>query len=297
MKQSLQLKLGQQLTMTPQLQQAIKLLQLSTLDLQQEIQLALDSNPMLELIEDDGESSPAESTDDNINEQLSSQSDQITAVDTVQDTQADSLPNGEWDETMPNELPVDTQWDDLLPSSSAPLRTAPEGGEMDFDQRNSVEPELQDLLQWQLNLTRLSDVDRLIAMSIIDSVDGMGRLTVSPEEIHQSLEDELEIDLDEVVAVLHALQQFEPAGVCARDLQECLMIQLKQLPAGTQWLEQAKQIVSRHMNQLASGDFAQIQRRMRLQEDQINRGNGAGTDLTALSRRGSGSRRYRIYRS
>lgn len=269
MKQSLQLKLGQQLTMTPQLQQAIKLLQLSTLDLQQEIQLALDSNPMLELIEDDGESSPAESTDDNINEQLSSQSDQITAVDTVQDTQADSLPNGEWDETMPNELPVDTQWDDLLPSSSAPLRTAPEGGEMDFDQRNSVEPELQDLLQWQLNLTRLSDVDRLIAMSIIDSVDSMGRLTVSPEEIHQSLEDELEIDLDEVVAVLHALQQFEPAGVCARDLQECLMIQLKQLPAGTKWLEQAKQIVSRHMNQLASGDFAQIQRRMRLQEDQL----------------------------
>ncbi|MEP6389362.1 MAG: RNA polymerase factor sigma-54 [Halioglobus sp.] len=268
MKQSLQLKLGQQLTMTPQLQQAIKLLQLSTLDLQQEIQQALDSNPMLELIEDDGDPSPAESSDDSITESLSGQSDQTEQSD-LQGTEPESLPAGEWDETIPNDLPVDTQWDDLLPSSSAPARAAPDGAEMDFDQRNSAEPELQDLLLWQLNLTRLSDVDRVIAMSIIDSVDSMGRLSVTPEEIHQSLEQELEIDLDEVIAVLHALQQFEPAGVCARDLQECLMIQLKQLPPSTPWLEQAKQMVSRHMSQLASGDFPQIQRRMRLKEDQL----------------------------
>ncbi|MEP4485771.1 RNA polymerase factor sigma-54 [Marinobacter alexandrii] len=268
MKQSLQLKLGQQLTMTPQLQQAIKLLQLSTLDLQQEIQLALDSNPMLELVEDDGDSTSAESSDDGSTESLSSQSDQSVLTD-LQGAEPESLPAGEWDETMPNELPVDTQWDDLLPSSSAPARATPDGAEMDFDQRNSAEPELQDLLLWQLNLTRLSDVDRVIALSIIDSVDNMGRLNATPEEIHESLELELEIDLDEVVAVLHALQQFEPAGVCARDLQECLMIQLKQLPSSTQWLEQAKQMVSRHMSQLASGDFAQIQRRMRLKEDQL----------------------------
>jgi len=269
MKQSLQLKLGQQLTMTPQLQQAIKLLQLSTLDLQQEIQLALDSNPMLELIEDDSDSSPSESANPNDESPLSGESEKVNATEPPQDAQVDSMQDGEWADTIPNELPVDTQWEDLLPSSSAPTRTAPEGAEMDFDQRNSVEPELQDLLLWQLNLTRLSDVDRLIAMSIIDSVDGMGRLNTSVEEIHLSLEEQLEIELDEVVAVLHALQQFEPAGVCARDLQECLMIQLKQLPAGTQWLEQAKQMVSRHMSQLASGDFSQIQRRMRLKEDQL----------------------------
>jgi len=269
MKQSLQLKLGQQLTMTPQLQQAIKLLQLSTLDLQQEIQLALDSNPMLELIEDDSDSSPSESANPNDESPLSGESEKVNATEPPQDAQVDSLQDGEWADTIPNELPVDTQWEDLLPSSSAPTRTAPESAEMDFDQRNSVEPELQDLLLWQLNLTRLSDVDRLIAMSIIDSVDGMGRLNTSVEEIHLSLEEQLEIELDEVVAVLHALQQFEPAGVCARDLQECLMIQLKQLPAGTQWLEQAKQMVSRHMSQLASGDFSQIQRRMRLKEDQL----------------------------
>jgi RNA polymerase sigma-54 factor len=269
MKQSLQLKLGQQLTMTPQLQQAIKLLQLSTLDLQQEIQQALDSNPMLELIEDDGEPVSSEGAGDSTNEDISSQSAEAKPSDESPHSDTDSLETGDWDDTLPNDLPVDTQWDDLLPSSSAPARAAPEGSEMDFDQRNSAEPELQDLLLWQLNLTRLSDVDRVIALSIIDAVDNMGRLTASVEEIHESLEDELEIDLDEVVAVLHALQQFEPTGVCARDLQECLMIQLKQLPASTPWLEQAKQMVLRHMSQLASGDFAQIQRRMRLKEEQL----------------------------
>ena len=72
--------------------------------------------------------------------------------------------------------------------------------------------------------------------------------------------------LDEVVAVLHRLQQFEPAGVCTRDLQECLLVQLQQLPADTPWLDQARSILSRHINQLGSGDFSQILRRTRLKE-------------------------------
>ena len=69
--------------------------------------------------------------------------------------------------------------------------------------------------------------------------------------------------------MLHMLQQFEPAGVCARDLEECLKIQLQQLPADTPRLDQARVLISRHMNQLASGDFAQIMRRMRLDEDTL----------------------------
>ena len=80
---------------------------------------------------------------------------------------------------------------------------------------------------------------------------------------------DLDIDLDEVVAVLHRLQQFEPSGVCARDLQECLLIQLNHLPPDTPWLEQAKLVVGRYLNQLASSDFAQILRRTRLDEDQL----------------------------
>ncbi|MEP1594518.1 MAG: RNA polymerase factor sigma-54, partial [Halieaceae bacterium] len=81
--------------------------------------------------------------------------------------------------------------------------------------------------------------------------------------------EELEIELDEVVAVLHRLQRFEPTGVCSRDLRECLLIQLQQLPADTPWLEQARILVNRHISQLGSGDYAQILRRTRLKEEEL----------------------------
>jgi RNA polymerase sigma-54 factor len=256
MKQSLQLKLGQQLTMTPQLQQAIKLLQLSTLDLQLEIQQVLDSNPMLEVEEDEA---GAEAEAASNGETTPEQAEAATGTsDDAEEWQADSLSD---------DLPVDTQWEDLLPSSAP----APAGDAVDFDQdsRRAGGESLRDHLLWQLNLTRMSDTDRLIAMAIIDAVDDNGRLTETLEDIHESVSEELDIELDEVVAVLHMLQQFEPAGVCARDLEECLRIQLQQLPADTPYLDQARILVTRHMNQLASGDFAQIMRRMRLDEDTL----------------------------
>ncbi|MEH6568145.1 MAG: RNA polymerase factor sigma-54 [Halioglobus sp.] len=264
MKQSLQLKLGQQLTMTPQLQQAIKLLQLSTLDLQQEIQQALDSNPLLEVAEDSGEVA-AENAD-------STSTESETSSEAISDNQATDLvtENPDWDATIPDELPVDTQWEDLMPSS-APSAPAPEGAEMDYASQNSADESLADKLYWQLNLTRLSDVDRVIAMAIIDSTDPGGRLTASIDDIHQSLVAgmDVEIELDEVVAVLHAVQQFEPAGVCTRDLQECLLVQLRQLPASTPWLEEAKMVINRYIVQLGNADFAQILRRSKLKEDSL----------------------------
>jgi RNA polymerase sigma-54 factor len=270
MKQSLQLKLGQQLTMTPQLQQAIRLLQLSTMDLQQEIQQALDSNPLLELNEDDspddnsGGETGALSTSDGPMESLeqiaSASSDQGEAEQPAADTSA---------EVLPDDLPVDTQWDDLLPSGSAPPPPPDELADNDFESRSGSQQSLQEHLLWQLNLTRLSDTDRLIAMAIIDATDDNGRLSLELDDIFQSLGEELEIEIEEVVAVLHMLQQFEPAGVCTRDLQECLLVQLQQLPANTVHLDQAKQILNRHLPQLASGDFSQILRRTRLKEDQL----------------------------
>jgi len=270
MKQSLQLKLGQQLTMTPQLQQAIRLLQLSTLDLQQEIQQALDTNPLLEVSEDDDVEAAEDNRDSGTGDATSDgplQSMERTA-------NADSDEDSDWsssdsDFSMPENLPVDTQWDDLLPSSSAPPPAAEDYGENDFDSRNAAVESLREQLIWQLGLTRLSDTDRLIALSIIDATDSNGRLMLSLEDIHESLTEQLEIDLDEVVAVLHRLQQFEPAGVCTRNLQECLQVQLNQLPPGTPWLEQAKLVIGRHINQLASSDFKQIQRRMRLSEGEL----------------------------
>jgi RNA polymerase sigma-54 factor len=170
---------------------------------------------------------------------------------------------------MPEDLPVDTQWDDLLPSASAPTAPPEDHPDNDIDSRNATSDSLRERLLWQLSLTRLSDTDRLIALAIIDATDGNGRLVLSLEEIHESLATALDIDFDEVVAVLHRLQQFEPAGVCTRDLQECLQVQLDQLPPTTPWLEQAKLVISRHINQLASSDFNQIQRRTRLKEQEL----------------------------
>ncbi|MFV0279024.1 MAG: RNA polymerase factor sigma-54 [Parahaliea sp.] len=266
MKQSLQLKLGQQLTMTPQLQQAIRLLQLSTLDLQQEIQQALDSNPLLEMAEDEDSPEPADNSERH--QEVTSESGdgpleslESTATDKDSDSQ-------DWQDSLPDDLPVDTQWEDLLPSA-APAGSGEEGSDSDFESRNSSEESLQEKLLWQLNLTRLSDVDRVIALAIIDATDHNGRLTASLEEILETLTPELDIELDEVVAVLHCLQPFEPAGVCAQNLQECLMIQLNQLPQHTPYLESARLVVSRHMSQLGAADYGQIMRRGRLSEEDL----------------------------
>jgi RNA polymerase sigma-54 factor len=267
MKQSLQLKLGQQLTMTPQLQQAIRLLQLSTLDLQQEIQEALESNPLLEIPEDESHEIGDDQTDgfDGIND---GQELEKTASENFDDgTELGSTEVA----NIPDDLPVDTQWDDLLPSASAsaPAPSADENFEGDIGATNTGSDSLREQLLWQLGLTRLSDTDRLIALSIIDATDDNGRLLLTDEDIYNSLENDIEIDPDEVVAVLHRLQQFEPSGVCARSLQECLQIQLNHLPASTPWLDQAKLIIGRYLKQLATSDYAQILRRTRLQEHEL----------------------------
>ncbi|MAC34489.1 MAG: RNA polymerase factor sigma-54 [Haliea sp.] len=270
MKQSLQLKLGQQLTMTPQLQQAIRLLQLSTLDLQQEIQQALDSNPLLEVAEDDTGGDAEVDNTQRLEREAPQHSD--GPLESLEGTagggSGENRDDWQTSGAMPEELPVDTQWEDLIPTG-APAGAGGDDSDFDLDTRNSQSESLQDHLRWQLNLTRLSDTDRVIALALIDATDSNGRLQTSVEDIHEAFRDDLEIDLEEVVAVLHCLQQFEPAGVCTRDLQECLLVQLQQLPANTPYLEQARQVISRYLNQLGSGDYNQILRRMRLKEDQL----------------------------
>lgn len=266
MKQGLQLKLGQQLTMTPQLQQAIRLLQLSTLDLQQEIQQALEENPMLEVEEDQGDPDSAINEDTTINENSSTEG--LLDNPELNGNVAEATTDSTVEPSMPEDLPVDTQWEDILPSS-APAPADAIGEDFDFDSRNSASESLQDHLRWQLNLTRLSDKDRAIAMAMIDATDSSGRLEISVEELLELFPAEFDVEEDEVTAVLHALQQFEPVGVFARDLQECLQLQLKQLPRDTPWLDQARVLINRHIHQLSNGDFAQIMRRMKLPEDDL----------------------------
>ena len=266
MKQSLQLKLGQQLVMTPQLQQAIKLLQLSTLDLQQEIQEALDTNPMLE-VQDGADGDIAESSDE------SSSPESGESNENLPEESFDAMPGDadgdSFDQNIPDELPVDTQWEDVYQSPiSSGSGPAPDS-DFDLDARNSSSESLNDHLLWQLNLTRLSDTDRVIALAIIDATDDNGRLTSSIEDIWESLSTELDIDEDEAVAVLHRLQQFDPPGVCTHDLRECLLVQLQQLAPETPYLAEAKLLINRYMNLLGNRDYAQLMRRSKIRESEL----------------------------
>lgn len=271
MKQSLQLKLGQQLTMTPQLQQAIRLLQLSTLDLQQEIQEALDSNPMLE-VEEIHDAPEEKSNDDRESDARSGkdtpdgESQTNASSDNADLGQADN----DWNNEIPNDLPVDTSWDDVYqttPAASGPY----EGDEnSDYDSRRGTTDSLYDHLMWQLNLTPMSDRDRVIAMTLIDAVEPNGMLSLSLEEIFDGLKDDWEeLEFDEVVAVQHRVQQFDPCGVASQNLSECLLVQLQQLPGDTPHLEAAKTIVRQYLPQLGSRDYRQLMRRTRLKEPDL----------------------------
>ncbi|EKF0511842.1 RNA polymerase factor sigma-54 [Escherichia coli] len=244
MKQGLQLRLSQQLAMTPQLQQAIRLLQLSTLELQQELQQALESNPLLEQIDTHEEIDTRETQDSE-------------TLDT-----ADALEQKE----MPEELPLDASWDTIYTAGT------PSGTNGDYidDELPVYQGEttqtLQDYLMWQVELTPFSDTDRAIATSIVDAVDDTGYLTVPLEDILESMGDE-EIDIDEVEAVLKRIQRFDPVGVAAKDLRDCLLIQLSQFDKTTPWLEEARLIISDHLDLLANHDFRTLMRVTRLKED------------------------------
>ncbi|EFK1530764.1 RNA polymerase factor sigma-54 [Escherichia coli] len=244
MKQGLQLRLSQQLAMTPQLQQAIRLLQLSTLELQQELQQALESNPLLEQIDTHEEIDTRETPDSE-------------TLDT-----ADALEQKE----MPEELPLDASWDTIY-TAGTPSGTSGDyiDDELPVYQGETTQT-LQDYLMWQVELTPFSDTDRAIATSIVDAVDDTGYLTVPLEDILESMGDE-EIDIDEVEAVLKRIQRFDPVGVAAKDLRDCLLIQLSQFDKTTPWLEEARLIISDHLDLLANHDFRTLMRVTRLKED------------------------------
>ncbi|EFE7068984.1 RNA polymerase factor sigma-54 [Escherichia coli] len=244
MKQGLQLRLSQQLAMTPQLQQAIRLLQLSTLELQQELQQALESNPLLEQIDTHEEIDTRETQDSE-------------TLDT-----ADALEQKE----MPEELPLDASWDTIY-TAGTPSGTSGDyiDDELPVYQGETTQT-LQDYLMWQVELTPFSDTDRAIATSIVDAVDDTGYLTVPLEDILESMGDE-EIDSDEVEAVLKRIQRFDPVGVAAKDLRDCLLIQLSQFDKTTPWLEEARLIISDHLDLLANHDFRTLMRVTRLKED------------------------------
>ncbi len=240
MKPTLQLRVGTQLTMTPQLQQAIQLLQLSTLDLRQEIQQALESNPMLEMEDDFGETAVSETPDDD-----------------------------DWASDIPDELTQDSEWADTY-QDLAPSTDRSDDGP-DFE-RNTADQSLQDHLQWQLDMAGLDSRDHAIAECLIDSINVDGYLEGQLDELTEGLRNQglSGLKVAEVEQVLYRLQQFDPTGVFARDLRECLLLQLGTLADDTPLLPQAKRLTRQFLEALAGDDRKLLKRRLRLDDTQLD---------------------------
>ena len=271
MKLSLQLKLGQQLTMTPQLQQAIKLLQLSTLDLQQEIHQAIESNPMLEFVEESvEEETPHDEADTPSKTDLDS-----NEVSGASLTSSSDEENSAWQEKIPADLEVDSHWDDIYQNTPA-SKHINDAEIIDYETKDTTTDSLREHLLWQLNLTPMSEKDLSIGYAIIDAIDSNGALTIEIETIYSDLRNDFDVELDEVVAVLHRIQQFDPIGVGYRDLTECLLTQLSQLNDNEQMqsVENAKSIIKEHMKLLANQDYSQLIRKTKLSEKEIKDAEG-----------------------
>ncbi|WP_022947761.1 RNA polymerase factor sigma-54 [Methylohalobius crimeensis] len=245
MKQSLQLRLGQQLTMTPQLQQAIRLLQLSSIELKQEIQEVLESNIMLELADEDRTSGQDGNT-----------------------SSAPEEPRTKPSESIPEELPLDVGWEDVYDNVYSTL--GPDESDSDFLFQRSTPESLHEHLEWQMEMAHFSERDAIIATAIIDLIKPDGYLESSVEEIHRNLAQQLtDLELDEVQAVLHQIQNFDPAGVAASNLSECLAIQLRQLPEDTPWREQALHIVDQHLEALGKQNASALKKNLELDDRQL----------------------------
>ncbi|OBT17421.1 RNA polymerase factor sigma-54 [Vibrio sp. UCD-FRSSP16_10] len=254
MKAALQLKFGQQLAMTPQLQQAIRLLQLSSIELQQEIQEALDCNPLLQVAE---ENTQAEEKPDSPQETSKEEPIEPSAQDSAELMAENSIGD---------DLAVDTSWEDVYSSNSGNTGVALDD-ELPIYQ-GETQTNLYDHLLWQLELTPFTETDHAIAMAIIDAIDDKGFLTVSTEEITESLS-LADLEEDETIAVLKRIQQFEPLGVGSRNLQECLLLQLYALPDSTPRKQQACEILKNHIEHLANRDYKLIVKETKLKESDL----------------------------
>ena len=227
MKPALQLRLSQHLTLTPQLQQSIRLLQLSTVELNQEIEQALAENPILERDDGEGDGAPP-----------------VHAP-------AGSAPSAE-------EAPAQERQEDVTPEFASPWQ----GGEDDGDNDRSVSahdaPTLRDHLNEQLSLLNVQGRDRTMVELLIDSLDEDGYLKQSLEEIALLLPPEAMAGVDELAIALRHLQNMEPVGIGARGPSECLALQLRPRCADDPHARLALRIVEHHLDLLAARDYARL---------------------------------------
>ncbi|HIO93409.1 MAG TPA: RNA polymerase factor sigma-54 [Leucothrix mucor] len=246
LKQGLSVKIGQSLSMTPQLQQAIRLLQLSSIELQQEIQENIETNPLLERIED--------SLSENNN-----------------DTQVTDSSSQEENTVIPEELNIDADWDEIYDPAWKTSNTGSSeisASEL-IDTLHSTPETLRSHLQDQVDLSQLSAIDKEIANVIISYIDPNGFLTEPTEQIFLSLEEKLLIDKDEVDAILQYIQNLDPVGIGARSLSEALLLQLKHHHSEHLLLTKAQDLLKKHLDLIEKRDYISIKRELKLNTDQF----------------------------
>ncbi|HEV2539413.1 MAG TPA: RNA polymerase factor sigma-54 [Frateuria sp.] len=250
MKPGLQFRLNQQLTLTPQLQQAIRLLQLSQLELEAELRQIAEGNPLLEFEE---EAAPGETEEE---ESFSPAAVETPTVDHNADEVAD------WAEAdAPAETPIDFSLGSASGSGSR--------GEEDFEPQNAAPETLQEHLLWQLNLSPFTSRQRLIGTIIIDALNADGYLAEGLEGVLAALPADLDASADEVEAVRRQLQRFDPTGIASLDLRDCLRVQLEQFDAATPHRDLAMQIVAGELELLARNDVPKLARKLRASEDDV----------------------------
>ena len=244
LKPSLQLRLGQQLTMTPQLQQAIRLLQLPSIELEAHIRDLLESNIMLEQDED---------TESGTYEQLSTSE---TAPETA---------------ATPQETPVEVVDDGWSDRSVGPAENPWSGGDDDRQQEfaDSSGQSLRDHLLWQLELVRLEPRELAVGRAVIDAINDDGYLCEPMDVIGASLKPEFDPSADEVERMLGIVQMLDPAGVGARSVSECLLLQLEQLGPATPGLATAKSIARNHLELLAERELTALRRELRASDEEL----------------------------
>ncbi len=255
LKPSIQLRVGQSLSMTPQLQQAIKLLQLSSLELQQEIQQIFETNPMLEK-DDENPADTAPSTE-------KSEQESSTSLQAEQEITNTS-------DQISDDLPIDSNWEDIYQASNVYNETPRDALPDIYENESGADNSLHEHLRQQIDLINLSDIDRIIGITLIDEIDNDGYLTDSVDNIYQGLlETFAELEIDEVNAIRHLIQHLDPVGTGVSDLAECLSVQLNVLPAETPHLDSAKEIVHNYIDALGSRNTKLIQRRLDLSDSDL----------------------------
>jgi RNA polymerase sigma-54 factor len=242
MKHSLQLRLSQHLTLTPQLQQSIRLLQLSTLELNQELERFLQENPLLERDEGTAE--------------------QALAVPGLNGQSGPTENVPESSTAASDDAPAQIDGESFGSAQDAPYGSGArdENDDDDYPQVAAENPTLRNHLITQLSLTKLSERDRTLVTLLIESLDEDGYLPQELAEIQAMLPEEIGVELEELQIALKHLQHFEPTGVGARNLGECLSLQLEAMPDSTPLRIEALEIVRNHLETLASRDFTRLKK-------------------------------------